>query len=252
MERSDRLDTNGERAEDGERSGCLLVSGERSDRLDTDTTLGDNESLEAADATHSTTPSVIARHRCRRHGRKKGQQIQILYVIALIFWTIVILALGLWRTDLIGWIVLMVPPLVFIFGFVNANELTVEIEDQMFEANYLSVGLIIVLPLLMWINGQHHDQNPADRQHFIRIVVIALVLSMLSMIDLWVSREKVSLVKHGKSILQTASIALLIYGLYWFVQKQALPSVIVAALGSTRQAIVGEVVVAGTTGSDRP
>lgn len=168
----------------------------------------------------STTPSLVARHRCKRHGHEKGQRIKVLYGISFVLWVVLIIALGLWRTDTFGWIVLLVPPLVFLFGYVNADDLTVEVEDHMFEANYLSVGLIIVLPLLMWINGQQGERStPNDRRQFIQIVVVALVLSMLSMIDLWVPRESVSLIKHGKSILQTASITLLIYALYWFVRK---------------------------------
>ena len=174
--------------------------------------------------TVSTTPSLVARHRCKRHGQEKGQRIRVLYGISFVLWVVLIIALGLWRTDIVGWVVLLVPPLVFLFGFINADKLTVEVEDQMFEANYLSVGLIIVLPLLMWINGQHGETtSPVDRRHFIQIVVVALVLSMLSMIDLWVPRESVSLIKHGKSIFQTASISLLIYALYWFVRKQDCP-----------------------------
>jgi hypothetical protein len=50
----------------------------------------------------------------------------------------------------------------------------------------------------------------------VEAMILAIMLSMISLIDVWVEPKWLSIVKHIKSILQTASLALLIYALYMF------------------------------------
>lgn len=142
----------------------------------------------------------------------KIRYIQTLYIIAAIVWASVILIMHLYRTDVIGLLILTIPFIIFAIGYYNASVMTPEIEDIIFKTNYLSVGLLVVIPLFTWL-GKHHD---ADRGHFIGIITLGVVLSMISLLDFWVKRGWMSVIKHLKSVLQTMALTLFILAFYIF------------------------------------
>lgn len=142
----------------------------------------------------------------------KIRYIQTLYIIAGIIWASIILIMGLYRTDVIGLIILTIPFIIFIIGYYNASVMTPEIEEIVFKSNYLSVGLLVVIPLFTWL-GKHHDE---DRGHFIGIITLGVILSMISLLDFWVKRGWMSVIKHLKSVLQTMALTLFILAFYVF------------------------------------
>ncbi len=158
------------------------------------------------------TNFVSHRRKHEYYGRKKVRNIRILYILACVAWTILIFSIGLYETKLGGFIILSIPYFVFFSGYYEANLLTPEVEDDNFQSNYLSIGLLIVLPLLTFINGSFKG----NRNKFVAIMILALILTMLSLIDVWVPEQYISYVRHVKSIFQTLSIILLIYALYMF------------------------------------
>lgn len=142
--------------------------------------------------------------------------IRILYIVAIIGWILIILALSLLHgNDVICWLILLVPIVLFGAGAINAYELTADIEDS-FVFSSLSLGLLIVIPLMTFINRDYKG----DRQRFIAILVLAIILSMASMVDLYVAPRWLPLTKHFKSIMQTYSIVLIIYALYSYYLEQ--------------------------------
>ena len=136
--------------------------------------------------------------------------IRATYLLAFLAWGVVIYTLELYTCDLIGWLILMLAPLSFLLGYYNVLFLTATDEMELFTANYLSLGLVIVLPLLSWMSKDYGG----NRQKFVAILILALILTMLSLVDFWTSRPWQSLVKHIKSILQTGALILLMYALY--------------------------------------
>jgi hypothetical protein len=142
----------------------------------------------------------------------KVAYIRYVYIVGLIVWVGLVYYLGMHHTDYVGWIILSIPIWAFILGYVNTCVISGEVEAEVFQANYLSIGLLIVLPLLTWINREYNG----DRRRFTSILVLAIIIIMLSMIDLWVPCEWLSVVKHGKSVLQTLALVLLIYALYMY------------------------------------
>jgi len=151
-----------------------------------------------------------------RHEKFEGRStcIQNVYGVFLVIWIILVIFLGLIRSPMsvLDWLILLIPIAIFIFGMINASSITTEVEDAVFEADFLSLGLVIVLPLLAWISRDYGG----DRQFFIRVIVTALILSMLSLLDIWVSAKMLFVAKHSKSALQTMAITLLIYALYTY------------------------------------
>jgi hypothetical protein len=94
----------------------------------------------------------------------------------------------------------------------QCGSITKEEEEELYRANYLSIGLIVVLPLLVWMNKEYKG----NKKKFVGIIVIAIIFTLLAMIDIWVSRPWISLLFHIQGIFETYALVLLIYALYDF------------------------------------
>lgn len=151
----------------------------------------------------------------KSHNEKIVYYIRLVYIAGLVLWFAILHYLKLYKPDGYAILILCIPIVSFIIGFSNASSLTGEIEDELFKSNYLSVGLLLVLPLLTWINKDYKG----DKKRFTKILVLAIITTMLSMIDLWLSEEYLSIIKHAKSVLQTFSLVLLIYALYSYYSE---------------------------------
>lgn len=154
--------------------------------------------------------------RTKCYGRKRTKSVQFVYVMACLIWVVLIFVLSLWKTDLIGTIILLIPLLVYGFGFYNANTLTVEVEETIFSINYLSIALLVVIPLTAWINKNFNG----DQRYLTRIMVVAVIIALLSLVDIWVRPKWISVVRHVKSALQTAALTLVVYALYVYYMGQ--------------------------------
>ena len=132
----------------------------------------------------------------KSHNEKIVYYIRLVYIAGLVLWFAILHYLKLYKPDGYAILILCIPIVSFIIGFSNASSLTGEIEDELFKSNYLSVGLLLVLPLLTWINKDYKG----DKKRFTKILVLAIITTMLSMIDLWLSEEYLSIIKHAKSI----------------------------------------------------
>lgn len=139
------------------------------------------------------------------------------YVFGIIIWIMIVYFLALTRNpDIIVWIILIVPIVLFVVGIYNADKITIDVEDNVFGTNSLALGLLIVIPLLSWVNNDFKG----DKKRFVSILVVAVIFSMFSMIDIWTTSRWISIVRHSKSILQTYSLILLIFALYSFYIEQ--------------------------------
>jgi hypothetical protein len=152
-----------------------------------------------------------------RYTPEKSLTIQITYIISVLAWIFLIYITGLYETSLLGLLILAIPIFVFGFGFVSARHLTVEVEESLFSANSLSIGLVILLPLLTELDKTYNK----NKQLFTRAILIAIVLAMFSLLDVWVQPKYLSITRHIKSILQTMSLTLLIYALYSYYMGRA-------------------------------
>lgn len=154
-------------------------------------------------------PKVDDRH---YYTDEQVEMVQWVYIVALVAWIFIICVFGLWKTDVIGWIILSIPLVVFFSGYASADRLTVEIEKENFQANYFTIGLVLILPLLTWVKKEYSG----NAEHFIRILIFAIIIILLSLLDVWVERQYMSVTKHVKSVFQTIAIVLIIYAFYSF------------------------------------
>lgn len=135
-----------------------------------------------------------------------------LYLIAILIWVLIVIFFRLFDGDIISCIIILLPIVIFALNYCFVGGVDTTLEEQLFQINYLSLGVLLVLPMLSWINGGKGQR----KDKFIRILVLSIILSMLSMIDIWVSREWLSFVVHLKSIFETVALILMIYALYTY------------------------------------
>ena len=89
-------------------------------------------------------------------------------------------------------------------------------EDEMFDGNFLYFGFAIVVILVNWKSPIEHS----EMLEFFRIIVVAFVLLMISLIDFWVDEDRMSVVKHFRTALETAALSLLAISLYLYYTYQ--------------------------------
>jgi len=143
--------------------------------------------------------------------------IEIVYLLAAIFWIFLVFVLRLWENaDYIIWLFLILPLVIFAINFFSLGEFTCSMEDQMLKGNLLSFGFIVAVILINWNSpiGQH------DKTEFFKILITAFILLMVSLIDVWVEKDKMSIVKHIKTSIQTMSLSLLALSLYLYYTYQ--------------------------------
>lgn len=139
------------------------------------------------------------------------------YLLACVLWIALLTALGVTRylrDTLFAWIA-MLPLIVFVLAFASADQLETETEQVLMRYNTLTLGLVIVLPLLTWISDRFSGRG-IQRKQYVAILVTALVFAMLALVDVWVPQRWMSLETHVRSSLQTMSLGLLIVALYLF------------------------------------
>lgn len=147
--------------------------------------------------------------------------IYIVYIISIIVWTIIIFFFGIpyYTYGFLFWILILLPYIIFIIAILSANTITKHVEDFAFNANILTLGMIVSLPLLNWLI----DHYNGDKKKFVQMISLAIIFSMLTLIDVWINVKYLCLLKHIKSSLQTIAIMLMTIAIYiYFVHMQIL------------------------------
>lgn len=135
------------------------------------------------------------------------QKVQLIYIIAAIVWIIIVFVVCFSDIDIIGLVILSFPLIVFGINFSNAMVLTQEIENEMFTGNFISFGFLIAIIIINWSKIENKGK-------YFTILFISLIFIMLSLVDIWVDQDNLSVAKHIRSIFQTSALSLLIFALY--------------------------------------
>ncbi len=141
------------------------------------------------------------------------KQIQLLYILAIVVWIVFVFALKFYKTNLIGIIILLIPFFVFgiNYGCIAFN--SPEVENFVLKGNFLSFGFLITVIIINW-------SKVGDKSRLFKILLISLVLIMLSLIDIWVKKDKILLAKHFRTVFQTLALVLLVFALYSYYLDQ--------------------------------
>lgn len=143
--------------------------------------------------------------------------IEYVYIIAAVAWVVLTIVLDLWRhDDLIVWLILILPLVIFAINYLSLGDFSCKMEEQMFRGNFLSFGFLVAIILINWNSPLGHQ----DKTEFFKILIVAFILLMLSLVDLWVGEKRMPVVKHIKTSLHTASLTLLALALYLYYTYQ--------------------------------
>ncbi len=141
------------------------------------------------------------------------KQIQLLYILAVIAYIIVIFYFEFYQSDAVGIVILLIPIFVFYINYGSVHQHSDEIEEFVLKGNFLSFGFLIVVIIINW-------SKVGDKKKLFRILLISLILIMLSLIDIWVRKDKILLSKHFRTVFQTIALVFLVFALYSYYLDQ--------------------------------
>lgn len=141
------------------------------------------------------------------HHKKYQYYVQLVYIVAAVLWLLLLCALNIFsQHHLYSHYVLVIPLIVYAIGFSSVDGHLKETEREMSKYDYLSLALIFITLYIQWKHRTYKSHS------YIRACTIAaLVLILLSIIDVWVPHRAIIVSKHIRSALQTAGVTLLLY-----------------------------------------
>ncbi len=134
--------------------------------------------------------------------------IRSVYVFGVLMWLFVIYILSLLQYDWFVLLLLCVPLLLFTWTWTRIPWFVTDYEKSVFNTNYLSITLLVVLPLFFNLSKLNHDCVA------LRIVIVAVFFILLTIIDIWTSPVGASVMKHFKSVAATIGVFLLLIAVY--------------------------------------
>ena len=139
--------------------------------------------------------------------------IRFVYVVFIFVWIFTIYYFELYNISMVAFFILLIPIIVFISGIMEAPYSTVETENGIFEASFLAIGLLVIVPLINWTR----ENYLGDCKKFITIAIVAIVFTLFSVLDIWLRGEYMRLNKHMRLSFETMSVTLFILLLYMYV-----------------------------------
>lgn len=167
---------------------------------------GDNNNIDNDDGDNDDSDC------CETYNENTVMTIEAVYIIAALIWVLLIVFLTLVKPDYIVLGLLLLPFIIFIINFLCLGSFSAKVEDQMLRGNFLSFGFIVAVVLINWNSPMERQ----DKTEFFKILIAAFILLMISLVDVWVNGDKLSIVKHIKTSLHTISLSLLALALYLY------------------------------------
>lgn len=135
--------------------------------------------------------------------------IRCVFIIFVIIWTFTILYNKYY--NLTAWPILTLPYGLFGLGIINSDDIADdEIEENVFSATFVTMGLIISLPLLTMINKETKNK---DLSH---IIFLGMIFTLLSYFHIWVDKPERHICKIIRSCLETIAVDMYILALTIF------------------------------------
>ena len=142
-----------------------------------------------------------------RRGDNVLRFIQFLYIFFVVVWFIVIFYLDLIPVNWIGWFILSLPIISFCISYCNMKNQLVETEKEIGQGNFLAFVSILALIVINWAKD-------GSRCKIFGIVLTALIFLLLALVDSWINKEYIIIVKHFHLICEIIALTLLIYAIY--------------------------------------
>mgnify|MGYP006908219333 CR=1 FL=1 len=129
--------------------------------------------------------------------------IQSLYIIFAVIWVIIVYFFSLYMNNIAIWIILFIPLIVFGLNYYWVFEQTIELPSLVFNADFLSIGFLIVTIIINWY-------REVSKKDIFILVVITVIFLALGLIDFWTSEENFIVIQNFRSAIETIAITLLL------------------------------------------
>nr|QBK90043.1 MAG: hypothetical protein LCPAC101_03280 [Pithovirus LCPAC101] len=162
---------------------------------------------------HKYTPIHKYKHRnYDDYTDKRRKQIQTVYIVFAIIWIIISYIFYIYCQNAIVYLLFLIPLVVFGLNFYLVPQQTLSSTKLMFNADFLSIGFLIVTVIINWY-------REVDKRFIFSLVVLTLIVLGLSTIDIWTSENDFIIIQHARSSLETIAVTLLMITVYtYFVE----------------------------------
>lgn len=141
--------------------------------------------------------------------KEVGVYIRYAFLFFMIIWTFMIAINKFYVFS--AFPVLILPYASFGLGMINSDDIADDdIEDGVLSTTFITMGLIISLPLLTYMNK---DSQNKELNH---IIFLAMISTLLSYIHIWVDKNERHVCKIIRSCLETIAVTLYIFALTIF------------------------------------
>lgn len=182
--------------------------------------IGEPDELVEPDEFHCTS----AKCRTEEEDRKISENIGWTFIIFSIIWTFMIAINRFYGTA--AWPILLIPYAMMGIGFLNKDKISDDkVEEGVFSATFISMGLVISLPLLTLftnkILGSQDEKSNDPRKTAIcsqlnHIIFLAMIMILLSYVHIWVDESMRHVCKIIRSCFETIAVTLYIFALTIF------------------------------------
>lgn len=135
--------------------------------------------------------------------------IRYVFIIFMLIWLSIIITNKFYFSN--AWPILLLPFGLFGLGILNSDRIADDqIEENVFQATFITIGLVISLPLLAHINK---DKQNKELSH---IIFLAMILTLCSYFHYWVDINEMHVCKIIRSCFETMAVTLYIFTLVIF------------------------------------
>jgi hypothetical protein len=138
--------------------------------------------------------------------------LSVIYLVLVLIWIGIAIYLKLYRTNIVGLLILCIPIAIFAFATYFQNDDLVSNHTLNNDDDFLTIGIILLLPLLAYFDKDYEG----DKARFMSMIIISLFLFLLSVIPMWVPSRFAKYTKILRSSIQTIAITLLLYVIFLY------------------------------------
>jgi hypothetical protein len=157
-----------------------------------------------------------------------GMYIRYAFIIFMIIWTFIISINKFYLSP--AFPILFIPYGAFGLGYINSDRIANDkIEEGVFSATFIAMGLLISLPLLNYMSGKilgidygkdsKCEIDPVKKKassELNHIIFLAMISTLLSYIHIWVDEDDRHVCKIIRSCFETIAVTLYIFALTIF------------------------------------
>lgn len=175
-----------------------------------------------------TEVNKVVLHSNNKNITETGIYIRFAFLFFIIIWTFIILINNFYNCA--AFPILLIPYGAFGLGLINSDSIADDhVEESIFSATFITMGLVISLPLLSFMNSKIlgvdlekksdskiDDKKKKASSELNHIIFLAMIATLLSYIHIWVDENQRHVCKIIRSCLETIAVTLYIFALTIF------------------------------------